>query len=89
MSQNFLQTGMTLAFLKLLLSVRPQLKQGLKMRRVHTHTGRSVDTFHAWWKNSPRVVLGRPQNKSGMYGTKNQNNNLKFRIVVVSSMSMA
>lgn len=36
MSQNFfLQTEMTLAFLKLLLSVRPQLKKGLKMSRVH------------------------------------------------------
>lgn len=43
MSQNFLQTGMTLAFLKLL-SVRPQLKQGLKMSRVHIPTCKSMDT---------------------------------------------
>lgn len=82
MSQNFLQTGMTLAFLKLL-SVRPQLKQGLKTSRVHIPTCKSMDAFHAWWENNPRVMLRRPQNKSSMYETKNQNNNLKFRIVVV------
>lgn len=77
---------MTLACLKLLLSMRPQLKQGLKMR-VHTPTCRSVDL--SMFGGKTRVVLGRPQNKSSMYETKNQNNKLKFRIVVVSSMSMA
>lgn len=46
-----------------------------------------MDTFHPWW--NPRVTLRRPQNKSSMYETKNQNYNLKFRIVVVSSMGMA
>lgn len=66
--------------------MQPQLKQGLKMR-VHTPTCRSVDL--SMFGGKTRVVLGRPQNKSSMYETKNQNNKLKFRIVVVSSMSMA
>lgn len=49
----------------------------------------TTNTFPAWWENSTRVVLRRPQNKSSTYETKNWQNNLEFRIVVVSSVGMA